>query len=75
MQKKRLNWKYKVNFKIYDATAWLTNNCNTHIAQYNNDDDDNNNNNNNYNQICGHFHIYKVLRPENLSHIFFLLLV
>ena len=24
----------KVNFKIYDVTAWLTNNCNTHIAQY-----------------------------------------
>ena len=31
------NWldhKDKVNFKIYDITAWLTNNCNTHIAQY-----------------------------------------
>ena len=26
--------KDKVNFKIYDATAWLTSNCNTHIAQY-----------------------------------------
>ena len=24
----------KENFKIYDAKAWLTNNCNTHIAQY-----------------------------------------
>ena len=24
----------KVNFKFYDATAWLSNNCNTHIAQY-----------------------------------------
>ena len=23
-----------VNFKFYDVTAWLTNNCNTHIAQY-----------------------------------------
>ena len=23
----------KVNFKFYDVTAWLTNNCNTHIAQ------------------------------------------
>ena len=23
-----------VNFKIYDVTTWLTNNCNTHIAQY-----------------------------------------
>ena len=22
------------NFKFYDVTAWLTNNCNTHIAQY-----------------------------------------
>ena len=24
----------KVNFKIHDITTWLTNNCNTHIAQY-----------------------------------------
>ena len=24
----------KVNFKIYDVAAWLTNNCNTNIAQY-----------------------------------------
>ena len=24
----------KVNFKMYDVTAWLKNNCNTHIAQY-----------------------------------------
>ena len=23
-----------VNSKIYDVTAWLTSNCNTHIAQY-----------------------------------------
>ena len=23
-----------VNFKIYDLTAWLTNNCNTHVVQY-----------------------------------------
>ena len=23
-----------MNFEIYDVTAWLTNNCNTHIAQY-----------------------------------------
>ena len=22
------------HFKIYDVTAWLTNKCNTHIAQY-----------------------------------------
>ena len=26
--------KGKVNFKIYDAITWLTNNCNTHIDQY-----------------------------------------
>ena len=26
--------KDKVNFKFYDATAWLANNSNTHIAQY-----------------------------------------
>ena len=31
---KRLYKKDKVNFKFYDATAWLTNNLNTHIAQY-----------------------------------------
>ena len=31
---KRLYQKDKVNFKIYDVTAWLTNNYNTHIAQY-----------------------------------------
>ena len=31
---KWLNQKGKVNFKIYDVTTWLTNNCNTHIAQY-----------------------------------------
>ena len=24
----------KVNFKFYDVTTWLTNNCNTHIVQY-----------------------------------------
>ena len=29
---KRLDQKDKVNFKIYDVTAWLTNNCNTHVA-------------------------------------------
>ena len=23
-----------VNFKIYDVTDWITNNCNTHIAKY-----------------------------------------
>ena len=27
-------YKNKVNFEIYDVTAWLTNNQNTHIAQY-----------------------------------------
>ena len=31
---KRLDQKDKINFKIYDVTAWLTNNCDTHIAQY-----------------------------------------
>ena len=31
---KRLDQNDKVNFKIYDITAWLTNNCNTHIDQY-----------------------------------------
>ena len=31
----RLDKKDKVNFKfIYNVTAWLTNNYNTHIAQY-----------------------------------------
>ena len=34
MQKKRLDWKDKVNFKIHDVTTWLLNNCNAHIAQY-----------------------------------------
>ena len=31
---KPLDLEDKVNFKIYDITAWLTNSCNTHIAQY-----------------------------------------
>ena len=31
---KRLDQKDNVNFKIYDVTAWLINNCNTHIDQY-----------------------------------------
>ena len=31
---KRLDSKYKVDFKIYDTTTWKTNNDNTHIAQY-----------------------------------------
>ena len=34
MEKKRLDSKDNVNFKIHDATTWKTNNCNTHIAQY-----------------------------------------
>ena len=33
-QKKRVDQKYRVYFKIYDVTAWLTNNCNSYIAQY-----------------------------------------
>ena len=31
---KQLDQKDKVNFKIYEFTAWLTNKCNTHITQY-----------------------------------------
>ena len=31
---KRLDKEAKVNFKIYDVTAWTTNNCNTLIDQY-----------------------------------------
>ena len=31
---KRLDYKDKINFEIYDVTAWLTNNCNAHIVQY-----------------------------------------
>ena len=31
---KQLDKKRKFNVKFYDVTAWLTNNCNTHIAQY-----------------------------------------
>ena len=34
MYKKRFDKKEKVNFEIHDFTAWLTNNCNTHIPQY-----------------------------------------
>ena len=26
--------KIKFNFKFYDITAWLTDNCNIYIAQY-----------------------------------------
>ena len=31
---KRLDKKVKVNFKIYNATHWATNNHNIHIAEY-----------------------------------------
>ena len=31
---KRLDKKDRVNFKFYDLKVWLTNNSNTHIAQY-----------------------------------------
>ena len=31
---KQLDQKDKVNLKFCDVTTWLTNNCNTHIAQY-----------------------------------------
>ena len=31
---KRLDEKAMVNFKIYDAKQWTTNNYNTHITQY-----------------------------------------
>ena len=34
MYRKGLIKKIRVNFKSYDVTAWLTNNCSTHIAQY-----------------------------------------
>ena len=34
MQKKRLDQKYKVNFKIYNVKTWLTNNYHTHIFQH-----------------------------------------
>ena len=31
---KRLDKKDKISFKFYDVIPWLTNNRNTHIAQY-----------------------------------------
>ena len=31
---KRFDKKSKVTFKMFDATDWITNNCNTHIAIY-----------------------------------------
>ena len=32
--RKRFDYWDQVNFKIYDATTWKTNNCNAHIGQY-----------------------------------------
>ena len=29
---KQLDKKDNIKFRIYDVTTWLTNNCNTHIA-------------------------------------------
>ena len=34
MYRKGLIKKIKANFKFYDGTAWLINNCNTDIVQY-----------------------------------------
>ena len=34
MQKKRLDYKDKIIFKIYGITAWLTSNYNIHISQH-----------------------------------------
>ena len=34
MYGKGLIKKIKVNYKFYDVRDWLTNNCNTHFAQY-----------------------------------------
>ena len=34
VMKKKRDEKDKVNFKIYDVTAWLTNNHNKRTAQY-----------------------------------------
>ena len=34
MSEKRLDKKDRINFEIYDVTAWLTKNYNTYIAQY-----------------------------------------
>ena len=34
MQKKPLDQKDKIHFEIYDVTAWLRMNYDTHIAQY-----------------------------------------
>ena len=34
MQQNDFDKKDQVNFKSYDVTAWLTNNCNRHNPQY-----------------------------------------
>ena len=34
LEEKQLDKNAKINFKIYDDTNWVTNNYNTHIAQY-----------------------------------------
>ena len=34
MEKKQLDWGDKVNFEIYDVTAWLKKNYNISVAQY-----------------------------------------
>ena len=34
MHKKQLEYKIKVDFKIYDVATCLTNNCNKHISLY-----------------------------------------
>ena len=34
MQKKRLNYEDKANFKIFGLTTWLTNSYKVHIAQF-----------------------------------------
>ena len=31
---KRTDYKFQINFKFYDVTAWLTKNCDTHIVQH-----------------------------------------
>ena len=34
MLKNRFDYEVMISFKIHDVTNWLTNICNTHIAQY-----------------------------------------
>ena len=34
MYKKLLDYEYKVSFKNYDVTTWLTNNSDTDVVQY-----------------------------------------